>query len=238
MDKLNIKIVRVGHFPKDFQQKDILNWHSKIFELKPEIESFHLKENSDLFNWAYSDKLMNKRVPKTSGEDLLLAITNVPLEENYYARRLDNGNRAVVTFHDTHSILEFHNIPLKNFIFRVLYAYSLIFMRCKQQGLAFKQLKDFTHDETRGCLFDMNGNKVDLHYSCSKPVICEECVQRLKDEGVAIETIEQIRSELKKIRKTLFFRALGFVKAHPIWALIISSVWAFLLNIVASLITK
>jgi hypothetical protein len=82
----------------------------------------------------------------------------------------------------------------------------------------------------------MNGIKTDLIESCSQPVVCDECQERLKAERVANDLITQTQSEIKKIRKELYYRLMDFIKHHPLWFLIISSIFAIFLNVIASLI--
>jgi hypothetical protein len=48
--------------------------------------------------------------------------------------------------------------------------------------------------------------------------------------------IESIEKELKKVRKRFYFRILDFVKIHPVWALVLSSLFAIFLGTVGSLI--
>ena len=82
----------------------------------------------------------------------------------------------------------------------------------------------------------MNGIKTDLPASCDKPQICDECQERLKSNRVSNEIIEHSKSEILGIRKEFYYRALECVKIHPVWALLISSVYALVLNIIASFI--
>jgi hypothetical protein len=84
----------------------------------------------------------------------------------------------------------------------------------------------------------MNGIKSDLVESCNKPVVCVECEERLRNERVSTQTIKTVQSEIRKIRKHLYYRALDFVKAKPLVALTISSTFAILLGITGSLIAS
>ncbi|MHC5783305.1 hypothetical protein [Aliivibrio fischeri] len=52
------------------------------------------------------------------------------------------------------------------------------------------ELSNFTHDDTRGCIYDMNGVKEDVTSSCHKPIICEECCERMRNEKISSETLE------------------------------------------------
>src|SRR5208283_5115351 len=50
-------------------------------------------------------------------------IVNVPIQDNWYSRRLGN-NQVVFTFHQINEFLEHFNIPIENVIYRLLYAYT------------------------------------------------------------------------------------------------------------------
>ena len=51
-------------------------------------------------------------------------VLDAPLEYNYYSRILDN-DYVVVTYYQIREILYKEDIPLENFLLRLLYAYSL-----------------------------------------------------------------------------------------------------------------
>src|SRR5208282_325017 len=102
----------------------------------------------------------------------------------------------------------------------------------------FGEVPGYTHDETRGCLFDMNGIKTDLVASCDKPIICDECQERLKKEKVSNILIESTQKEIKRIRKDLYYRALDFVRKHPIWSLALSSIFALIIGTTGSVIAS
>jgi len=235
--KLRIKLVAIGYLPHDFRIEKLQGWKSKIFQLVGKIENFSLRTNSDGEHWEFSDSLIREQLPNTSDVDFVIALVNVPIESNWYSRRVSN-NQIVITFHEVREILRDSNIPLENVVLRLLYTYALAYRQYGNQIPTVNEAVDFTHDETRGCIFDMNGIKTDLPSSCDKPQICDECQERLKKNLVSNDIIEQSKREILGIRKEFYYRILEFVKEHPVWALIISSFYALILNIVASLITK
>lgn len=234
MEKVKIKLVTIGHLPLHLNLKQVSACNSEVFELVGGVDNFDLRCDSDGPSWEFSDELLREQLPAHTGADFLLAIVSVPIESNWYSRRLGN-NQIVFTFSQIREFLAWENIPLENAILRVLYAYTLLYRRSGNRVPGFGEAPSFTHDETRGCLFDMNGIKSDLVESCNKPVVCDECEERLRNERVSNQTIKTVQKEIKKIRKHLYYRAFDFVKAKPVITLVISSVFAIVLGVAGSL---
>ncbi|MFQ2051964.1 hypothetical protein [Aeromonas veronii] len=237
MEKVKIKLVTIGHLPLHLNLQHISAWKSEIFELIGGIDNFNLRCDSDGSDWEFSDELLRNQLPNCTGADFLLAIVNVPIEDNWYSRRLGN-NQIVFTFSQIRDFLVWENIPLENAIFRVLYAYTLLYLRSGNKIPEYGEAPSFTHDETRGCLFDMNGIKSDLVESCNKPVVCSECEERLRNERVSNQKINTVQKEIRKIRKHLYYRVFDFVKAKPVIALVISSAFAIFLGVAGSLLAS
>lgn len=235
MLKTRITVATVGHMPGDFDRQKIKEWDSSVFEIADEIESYSLTCDSDGLEWEYTDDALEVVLPKKFSGDFLIAIVNVPIELNWYSRRLSE-NRVVFSFHEIKEILRFSNIPLGNVICRLLYAYTLLYKRSGNRIPENAENTNFTHDETRGCLFDMNGIKTDVVYSCHNPVICPDCVERLRREKVTDETIAKCQSEIRQIRKALFYRIADFIKQHPLWSLAISAATAIILGALGSML--
>jgi hypothetical protein len=133
-------------------------------------------------------------------------------------------------------ILKISNIPTENLIYRLIYSYTLIYLRYGNRIPQIEEQTSFAHDETRGCLFDMNGIKGDIIYSTIKPKLCDSCVQKLTDERVPINTINIIIKEIKHIDKALYFRLADFIKKHPILAIVLSTISAITIGIISSMI--
>jgi hypothetical protein len=235
MDKTKITVAAVGHMPADFNKSKIFSWSSDVFEITGEIESYALSKDSDGYGWEFTDENLEQVLPYNFQGDFLAAIVNVPLELNWYTRRLQN-NRLIFTFHEIKDILNYSNIPLENVIYRLLYAYTLLYKRSGNRIPMTDEHTNFAHDETRGCLFDMNGIKTDIVYSMHKPIICPYCIEKLKQEKISNEFISKIQKEISGIKKPLFYRITEFVKKHPIWSLIISAISAIILGAIGSII--
>ena len=185
--------------PSDFDKRKIKSWKSALFTVVGDIENYSLTQDSDGYGWEFTDENLEQILPKQFQGNFLIAIVNVPIELNWYSRRLSN-NRVVFTFHEIKDILEHFNIPLENAVFRLLYAYTFLFKRSGERIPLNDEPTNFTHDETRGCLFDMNGIKTDIVYSLHKPIICPDCVERLRKEKVSNETISKAQKEIVKIK--------------------------------------
>ncbi|HDR9251168.1 hypothetical protein [Burkholderia vietnamiensis] len=239
MEKVKIKLVTVGRLPLHLNLNTVSGWKSEVFELVGDVENYELRGDSDIEGWAFSDKLIKAQLPlkKNYSADFLIAIVNFPLEGNWYARPLGE-NQIVFTFFEIKESLNAENIPLANAILRVLYAYSLRYRRSGNTIPEIGAAQSFTHDDTRGCIFDMNGIKNDIVESCNNPIVCGECEARSKDERVPNQTIKAVQKEIRKIRKPLYYRSLDFAKTKPVIALVISSLFAISLGVTGSLIAS
>lgn len=239
MSKIKIELITLGFTPEDIDFKKLVKHHSSLFEFIGPENNYKLYTDSEgTYDWSFEDETIKKVIPHISLEaNILLAVTNVPLENNWYTRRLGE-NVIVMTFHEIKDYLTQKNIPLENIIKRVCYAYSLVYLsagrRIPDYGEDVKT--NFTHDETRGCLFDMNGIKTDIVESCDAPQICTYCQERLHSRKVPENKVSEINKEILKIRKPLYYRMHSYIKKHPVISLTITSIFAIVLGVAGSLI--
>lgn len=238
MTKIRIKLITLGHLPH-INLNRISDWKSDVFELVGIIENYQLNCNSDSETWGFSDSLLNKQIPNQDASiaDVLIVIVNVPLENNYYSRRLTN-NRIIFTLYGIKDYLASENIPPENAILRVIYATTLLHRRSGNKIPSVYEDSSFLHDETRGCLFDMTGIKTDLVYSTNRPIICNSCEDNLLKNQVSTQMIKYTQREIRRIRKNLYYRTFDFIKRRPITALIISSFFALSIGTIGSLIAS
>jgi hypothetical protein len=221
----------------DFSRSKIKSWKSSIFEVVGEVDSYALRCDSDSKGWVFSDDRVRTQMPAAPDADFTIAIVSVPIEHNWYARRLGD-NQTVFTFHQIKDILSYSNIPLENVIYRILYAYTLLYRRSGNRIPNYGEAPGYTHDETRGCLFDMNGIKTDLVASCDHPIICSECLEKLRKEKVSNEVIQAAEKEINGISIETYYRMLHFIKRHPVVSLVLSSLFAIFLGVIASVIAS
>jgi hypothetical protein len=238
MSKVKIKIVFLGHIPHALDIDKIVKWKSDLFEIMKPINTVAIVGNSDGAYWEFLDENIEEQLPARDGADILLAVTNVPLQSNYFARRFSD-NRVCMTYNTMTEILKFDNIPLENLLLRVLYSIAFVYRRYGNRMPLMTEHTNFTHDETRGCIFDMNGVKTDVVYSLNGPQLCHSCVEILTTtpkHKIEKEIIDKVQGELKKIKKGLYYQLTDFIKRRPILAIIISSLVAIFLGIIGSTI--
>jgi len=242
MTPVNVKISILGQIPSPFFIKKIKNRKSCLFNVVDDIGRFHMGSNADLPDWGYSDENILKQLPKRdkAKEDILLVITHIALEDNYFAR-VFSDNRICLTYHEAVDILDSSNIPVENLIFRTIYAIciSYLFFNKKVPMDIFGHR--LFHDETRGCLFDMNGIKNDIIYSSNKPNICSKCVDiltTLDQHKIDKNVIDKVQAELKKIKREPYYEITDFIKKHPYLSFFLSTLIALLLGITGSIIAS
>jgi len=233
MKKIKIKLGIIGFLPFDFDRKKITNWKSDLFEIVDDFEEYHLNQKSDTENWGYSDTLLEEELPDNFNADIFIGITYVPIEANYYARRLSK-NRVIFSYFEMAEIISNKNLPLENLLLRMLYSYSLIYIRYGNRMPLQTEHTSFAHDDTRGCIFDMNGIKSDVIYSLDRPIICDECTIKLRQEKVSDNTINIVKKEIKKIKKNRYYKVIDFIKRKPILSLFISFLIGILISIISS----
>jgi len=235
--KIKIRIIILGTVPYGLNLTQIFNKNSPIFEFVHPIEKFNLNSNSDGENWSFTDKNLIQHLPELRDEDFLVALTNVPLELNWYSRR-PKDNYVIFTFHEITEYLSFSNIPIENVVYRLLYAYSLVYLESRNRIPSSIDNTNFTHDETKGCIYDMNGLKYDIIQSCVHPIVCDACTHRLASHGVSTSKITQAKNQLKTIKKELYYRVTDWISKHPLKSLIFATFWGFTIGMLTNYISN
>ncbi len=90
MNKIKIHIGIIGYLPFEFNRNKIKRWRSGLFEIT-RVEDYNIKsKRSDTGGWGYTDSLLNKELPNRDSEDIFIGITYVPIQGDYFARRLSD----------------------------------------------------------------------------------------------------------------------------------------------------
>ena len=233
--KLKICVRLLGNSAPDLDISRILAWDSSLWEVHDgRIDSLSLNGHSDLPSWGYSDVALAVKAPVVSGADVTLYVLNVPLEDNYYFRRLSR-NVACLSFFEIADVLRSQNIPLDNAVLRAMYGLAVIYAR-KGQVPPNSELFSLAHHETKGCIFDMAGIKTDIIFSSNRPILCEACRVAAGEDQVTKEFLTTVGVELERIGKHLYFQIADLVKRHPLIALAVSSLYAILLGVIGSIV--
>lgn len=227
---IRIKLVTIGNLKYPVNFKIIKGWRSQIFKAV-HVDEVQAIPNAEGHDWTYPDDQLAGLVVPDVSYDLSFGIINAKLQDNYYLRRL--GDKVcVLSLYETAEIVRDANLTIENFILRNLYEICLAFME------GGGQIKDssyrLAHDETKGCLFDMSANKSDITFSTAHPTICTNCKARIMGSQMPEGTLPSVERELRNIKKALYYRVMDFVRSHPIYTLIISSLFAIACNMIAS----
>lgn len=233
MEKIKIKIGIIGYLPFSFNQKKIEKWKSKLFSIT-EIAQYNINsQKSDSGSWEYSDAILSQELPPRQDEDIFIGITYVPIECNYFSRRLDN-NRIIISYFDIHQVISQNNIPIENLLLRIVYASSIVYL-CEKNIPTTKTMEiEFLHDDTRGCIYDMDGNKYDIIYSLDQPKLCNSCIEKLRKKKITEELIQSAINELKNIKKDPYWQIANFIKKRPLISISLTFIFGVIMSIVAN----
>ena len=187
--KVKISIRILGHQAPDLDIARLLSWRSALWELYEGcIETMPLNGPCDLESWGYSDKKLIGLAPPVQGADLSIYVMNVPLQDNYYFRRIARDVACLSLFEIGESLRE-HNIPVENVVLRMAYSSVMIYAR-KGHLPPMSEVVDLAHHETKGCIFDMAGIKSDIIFSTGNPRLCEACRVEASQERMTNESLD------------------------------------------------
>jgi hypothetical protein len=141
---------------------------------------------------------------------------------------------AVISLHEIKDILLLENIPIENFILRCIY--EMVVFLYEGAGAIGEKVYQLPHDETRGCLFDMNVFKSDIVFSSVRPSICSACEARLNVKALPPNFVPLIKKEIKRLDKKLYYRMVNFTKNHPLISILFTAIFAVILNLLANYI--
>lgn len=238
MNKLKIKIYIYGPLPFFLNISKIKRWHSSIFVIKDVLtinneKRIYIKDPTKQIDKIDIVQQTQKKIEDTFEfithdelTDLNLIIGYVDLGENWFLYSLqDNGmsNTFILSYQSVFDELNKNNIPLENLIISSLYTYSLCFF--KYNALPTKvEEKKIMHFDTRGCLFDFTNKSADVKFYTNYPIICPYCQKSISENNIdANINIKNINKELRKIRKSFFYRLYENVKSNIMIYIVLTS---------------
>jgi hypothetical protein len=232
MQPIRISLVPLGNLKYPVSIAELEAWNSQVISISHGASVGHLPD-SDGHEWEYPDDQLLGVLSAESNTDFTLGVINASLEDNYYLRRLSD-KVAVLSLYEMADLVKFSDFTVEQYILRNTYELAVLF--AANGKLIPADYTTWAHDETRGCLFDMNASKSDIVYSLHRPILCPACRTRVSSKQVAANFLPTLDKELRRIQKTLYVRMMEWVKRHPIFALAITASSAITLNIIASVI--
>ncbi len=238
MSKISIKLVIIGHIDKIIDFDVIQNHKSNLFKVEELNRISDLpspKKNDGFLDVVYSVDEVKTMLSNIECDDICIGIMNYKFEDNFYMHRIDN-NKMCISVADLEQILIRKDITLENFILKNIYE---IFTFYKIFGSTLSgNVYDFVHEDTRGCLFDLNGDKNDIIYNTEKPIICSECQSKINKQSIPNNLIHSLELELKNIDKPLVKSIELFIKKYPLLSVSLTVLFSTTINILSSYIWK
>lgn len=224
MKKVKIKIIKLGKQKHEELFYRLEKYQSELFS----VDIFEKSRPNCDYEWGYTFKTLERLLTEgydSSTYDMCIGFTDTIIEQNYYGKRLKGNNIYIISFYQVADLLKEENIDVFNFMLATIYRYVT---RYNLNG------KYLTHDETKGCLFDMCGDKTDIIYLTTAPFICEECMVKLKTCGVHMKYIQILEKEIKHIHKAHYYKIVDFIRAYPYLSLGIGIITTIIINIVSN----
>lgn len=240
LKRINVKIISVNNALRNLNLNRLMRWRSSIFRIDKIIDDCVLNENYDIRSvdyGAYSTKLLDALLPKYTYDGLTVFITNDPLEGDEFSV-ISGRNRILCSLYEIKHILERREIPIENHIISMLYSYALIYLAKGAECLSWKDEEYFAHDPVKKCVFDYRYDKKDVMYTSIKPILCDYCTEKLLATGISNETIQSVKSDLRRLRKDTYHTIIDFLKEHPILSIAISIISTILINLLCNLISS
>lgn len=238
MKKIKFAIVKFGATDHLCDYKTLKSWKSQLFEIQS-VYSIDNPPTDDIVDgyWdlKYSRELMGEFITCPDDCDIAVAIMPYRFKDNFYMHRV-SSNVAVISLYGIREILAEDDISIENFVLKQFYELTAI--KHLMEDISDDAVYDLVHRDTRRCLFDMNGDRMDILYNTEQPCICDECKSKFKKKQVATNVIFLFEKELKKLRKPFVARLEKLIRSYPFISLICSLLSAVLVNILANYICQ
>lgn len=230
----NITFVKLGLIDHLFDIRRIRTWKSDFFKVV-NIQSIEHLPNTDVNDFYLDQKFTKEQLAgvlnHSNSTDITVGIMAYRFIDNFYMHRI-NGKSVIISLYGIKDILTTENISIENFILKQLYEISAI--SCLVNDISSDDVYNFVHQDTRGCIFDLNGDKRDILYNTEKPKICDSCKTEFRTHQVDENTIIKFEKELKRLKKPFIFMVEKFIQKYPLLSVILSGFIAIILNLTAS----
>jgi hypothetical protein len=230
INMIKIKLIIIGHSDRVVNFDLIKKYKSKFFNFS-DIERINNLPNPEKDD-GYLDIVYTKAEIRTVMNDikfdgLCIAIMNYGFDDNFYMHRVGN-NKVCISIFELESILSEKKISIENFIIKNAYE---IFIFNQLRILNDEDENEFVHSDTRGCLFDLNGDKRDIIYNTEKPIICDECKGKISKKSIPKNFLEDIQGELLKIDKPIIKKIENFISKYPLFSVLVTFIFSTFINL-------
>lgn len=232
--KYKVALIRLGHAQHLLDFQSIIAWKSDLFTICG-LDCIDHLPNSDIddgyLDVKYTRSKLQSLISCPNDIDYAVAIMPYRFEDNFYMHRISN-NCVVISLYGIAEILKADNISIEHFIIKQLY--EICAVKHLVKDISSDDVYNFIHLDTRGCIFDMNGERSDILYNTEQPIICEECKGKFKSRQIQSKTITLFEKELKRIKKPLVLRIEKWIQKYPLFSILISALTAIFFNILAN----
>jgi hypothetical protein len=232
MNMIKIKLIIIGHSDRVVNFDLMKKYKSKFFNFS-DIERINNLPNPEKDD-GYLDIVYTKAEIQTvmnhvEFDGLCIAIMNYGFDDNFYMHRVGN-NKVCISIFELENILSEKKISIENFIIKNVYE-IFIFYKIVKNLTDNKEVYQFIHTDTRGCLFDLNGDKRDIVYNTEKPIICDECKGKISKKSIPKNFLEDIQGELLKIDKPFIKKIENFISKYPLFSVLVTFLFSTFINL-------
>lgn len=236
---VNIKLIIIGHSDKVVNFDAIKRHKSSFFEFSDIDRINNLpdpQKNDGYLDIVYSEQEIESIMDGIEFDGLCFAIMNYRFDDNFYLHRV-GSNKACISIYGLESILRAKEISVENFIIKNIYE-VFIFYNILKNITENERIFEVIHNDTRGCLFDMNGDKSDIVYNTEKPIICDECKGKISHYPISKYFLKDIQKELSKIDKPFVKKVENFIAEYPLVSLLSTFIFSIVINLFSNWLSK
>lgn len=228
----NIKLIIIGHSDRILNFDLIKKYKSKFFKFS-DIERINNLPNPQkddgYLDIVYTKEEIQSIMNDIEFDGLCIAIMNYGFDDNFYMHRV-GANKVCISIFGLENILNEKKISIENFIIKNTYEVFL-FYKILKNLTKNDEVYTFIHSDTRGCLFDMNGDKRDIVYNTEQPIICDECKGKISKKSIPKNFLEDIQQELSKIDKPIIKKIEDFIAKYPFFSILTTFIFSTIINL-------
>lgn len=230
--------MQIGAIHSGYNLNFLKSWKSKIFTIASvySIENIKYYSSDDGYLDVKFDRDTIADIVSCPVDcDIAVGIMPYRFKDNFYMHRVA-PNVAVVSLYGIFEILSRRDISIDYFVLKQIYEICAI--RHLMKDISNDFVFDIIHRDTRGCLFDMNGDREDILYNTEQPIVCDACKAYFKKKQVDPSFVTELEKELKRLRKPVIVRVESWIKQYPFVSLSLSFLSALIVNLLSSFLVE